>query len=95
MECNSELESTRFAEIGHFISLIHDWLMRTTCADAFCSVSHSDGASLNISGAKETGKQKLRNLAAIDEKKIDIEERIQTLEACVQKQLRTLQRLLL
>lgn len=72
MECNSELESTRFAEIGHFISLIHDWLMRTTCADAFCSVSHSDGASLNISGAKETGKQKLRNLAAIDEKKITI-----------------------
>jgi hypothetical protein len=69
--------------------------MPTTCADAFCSVSHSDGASLNISGAKETGKQKLRNLAAIDEKKINIEERIQTLEACVQKQLRTLQRLLL
>ncbi|KAG6754023.1 hypothetical protein POTOM_042031 [Populus tomentosa] len=41
----------------------------------------SDRARLCISTAKELEKQKLRNQAAIDEKKRDIEEKIQKLEA--------------
>ena len=44
-------------------------------------VCRSDRARLCISPAKELEKQKLRNQAAIDEKKRDIEEQIRKLEA--------------
>ena len=55
--------------------------MTTAFNGVFYLVCQSDRARLCISAAKELEKQKLRNQAVIDEKKRDIEEKIQKLEA--------------